>query len=119
MTELAALNIKITGDSGDLTAAVNTAKVQLQGLETATDKAGVASSRMGGTFGKLGGVMGGARHQVQNVAYQLQDMAVQLQMGTRWTTVMAQQLPQLAGGTLAAGVLAHVQARQSSRGEGW
>lgn len=103
MTELAALNIRITGDEKDLTAALNSAKGQLQSFGTAATKSGAATGGVSNAMGRLANVSRESRGQIQNVSYQLQDMVVQLQMGTRWTTVMAQQLPQLAGGFGAVG----------------
>lgn len=105
MTELAALNIRITGDSGDLKAAVSQATTELQKVQDVAQKANasVGTSGLGGGMGRLGKASNMLKGNVQNASFQLQDMVVQLQMGTRWTTVMAQQLPQLAGGFGAVG----------------
>lgn len=112
MTELSALNVRIYGDSNDLQADLARARGALSAFETQAEKAGIAANRAGGArgagglssgLGRLSNVSGQARGQIQNVSYQLQDMVVQLQMGTRWTTVMAQQVPQLAGGFGALG----------------
>ncbi len=56
------------------------------------------ANRFGGVMGRLSNVSRQTRSQIQNASYQLQDMAVQFQMGTKASTVFAQQLPQLAGG---------------------
>ena len=96
MTELAALNVKITGDAGDLNAAVNSAKTQLSGLNTAIAQTQAKAGGMGGALGGLATRMSGARGQIQNVAFQLQDMAVQLQAGTSASVVFAQQGSQIA-----------------------
>lgn len=96
MTELAALNVRITGDAGDLRAAVNVAEAELAGLaKTAT----ATQARMGAMGGALGGLaqrMSSARGQIQNVSFQLQDMAVQLAAGTNASIVFAQQGSQIA-----------------------
>jgi hypothetical protein len=96
MTELAALNVKITGDAGDLNAAVNSAKTQLSGLNTAIAQTQAKAGGMGGALGGLATRMSGARGQIQNVAFQLQDMAVQLGAGTAASVVFAQQGSQIA-----------------------
>ncbi|CAB4157207.1 NAD-dependent DNA ligase, adenylation [uncultured Caudovirales phage] len=96
MTELAALNVRITGDSGDLTAAVNSAKTQLGGLNTTIAQTQAKAAGMGGALGGLATRFSGARGQIQNVAFQLQDMAVQLGAGTAASVVFAQQGSQIA-----------------------
>ena len=96
MTELAALNVRITGDSGDLTAAVNSAKTQLGGLNTTIAQTQAKAAGMGGALGGLASRFSGARGQIQNVSFQLQDMAVQLASGTSASVVFAQQGSQIA-----------------------
>lgn len=112
MTELAALNIRITGDSGDLKAAVSQATTELQKVQDTAQRANTAvgTAGLGGGMGRLGKASNMLKGNVQNASFQLQDMVVQLQMGTRWTTVMAQQLPQLAGGFGAVGAAVGVLA---------
>jgi hypothetical protein len=112
MTELAALNVKINGDSADLQSDIAKAKAQLQGFDTQVNKAQAGTTRFSGGLSRLSGVSRQTRAQITNTSYQLQDIAVQLQAGTRASTVFAQQLPQLFSGfgTLGAvvGVLAGV-----------
>lgn len=96
MTELAALNVRITGDSGDLTAAINSAKTQLGGLNTTIAQTQTSAGAMGGALGGLASRLSGARGQIQNVSFQLQDMAVQLGSGTAASVVFAQQGSQIA-----------------------
>lgn len=96
MTELAALNVRITGDAGDLTAAVNSAKTQLGGLNTTIAQTQAKAAGMGGALGGMASRFSGARGQIQNVAFQLQDMAVQLGAGTAASVVFAQQGSQIA-----------------------
>lgn len=68
------------------------------------------ASAAGASIAGMGRLSGEARGQIQNFSYQIQDMAVQLQMGTSMTTVLAQQLPQLAGGFGAVGAVVGVLA---------
>jgi hypothetical protein len=96
MTELAALNVRITGDAGDLNAAVNSAKTQLGGLNTAIAQTQAKAGGMGGALGGLASRFSSARGQIQNVSFQLQDMAVQLGAGTAASVVFAQQGSQIA-----------------------
>lgn len=72
-------------------------------------------ARMNAASGQMAGAMtkmtGGSNRALGQMAMQVQDIAVQLQMGTKWTMVMAQQLPQMlgafgAGGAIAGGVVA-------------
>lgn len=96
MTELSALHIKITGDSGQLTTAVTAAKTQLTGLSSATSRTQAQTARLGGAMSMVAQRFNGARGQIQNVAFQLQDMAVQLSAGTSASIVFAQQGSQIA-----------------------
>lgn len=103
MTQLAALNVKITGDSADLQSDLAKAEA---GVKKVGSSATVAQSKTKGFTGglsKLSNVSGRTRAQIQNTSFQLQDIAVQLQMGTRASTVFAQQIPQLLGGFGALG----------------
>lgn len=66
-------------------------------------------ARRAGSF--QGGGAGMRGFQTTNAANQLQDIAVQMQMGTRMTTIFAQQVPQLLsafgpGAALAGGAVA-------------
>ena len=98
MAELAPLSILITADADDLTSELAKAKAQLAGFEAQAAKAGTKATGLAGSFGKLTSAGGNAQAAIRNTSFQLQDIAVQLSMGTRASTVMAQQLPQLAGG---------------------
>jgi phosphoglycolate phosphatase-like HAD superfamily hydrolase len=53
----------------------------------------------------LGAAMNSARPQIQNAAFQIGDFATQLAGGTRASTALAQQLPQLLGGFGAIGAV--------------
>jgi hypothetical protein len=110
MTELAALNVKINGDSADLQSDLAKAKTQLAGFEAQANKANRGAAGFSGGLARLGNVSGSTRAKIQNTSFQLQDIAVQLQSGTRASTVFAQQLPQLLGGFGAVGAVAGVLA---------
>jgi hypothetical protein len=96
MTELAALNVRITGDSGDLTAAVNSAKTQLGGLNTTITQTKANAAGMGGALSGLATRMQGAGGKIGGIAMQLQDMAVQASMGTSAMIILGQQGSQVA-----------------------
>lgn len=96
MTELAALNVRITGDSGDLTAAVNSAKTQLGGLNTSIAQTQAKAAGMGGALGGLAARMQGAGGKISGISMQLQDMAVQASMGTSAMVILGQQGSQVA-----------------------
>jgi hypothetical protein len=110
MTQLAALNIKISGDSADLQSDIAKARAQLNAFEASAGTATKRTAGFTGSLGKLGNVSGETRARIQNTSFQLQDIAVQLQGGTRASTVFAQQLPQLLGGFGALGAVAGVLA---------
>ncbi len=121
MTKLGGLRVDFEGDSKDLDAAAKRAKDSLAGVGRQAEatagrqaKAGKQSKALAGSFGKLSNMSGQARNSIRNTTFQLQDIAVQLQMGTRMSTVMSQQLPQLGMGFgavgLAAGTLAGIAA---------
>ena len=110
MTQLSALNVKITGDSADLQSDLSQAKTQLSSFEASAGKATKRTAGFSGSLGKLSNVSGQTRAQIQNTSFQLQDIAVQLQGGTKASTVFAQQLPQLLGGFGALGAAAGVLA---------
>lgn len=110
MTELAALNVKINGDSADLQSDIARAKKQLAAFEAQANKANKGTKGFSGSMGRLGSVSRQTRAAITNTSYQLQDIAVQLSMGTRASTVFAQQLPQLASGFGAIGAVVGVLA---------
>lgn len=109
-TELAALNVRITGDTADIQA--DLAKTEA-GLTRVGSKAATATKSTKGFTGglsKLSNVSGQTRAKIQNTSFQLQDIAVQLQGGTKASTALAQQLPQLLGGFGALGAVLGVVA---------
>lgn len=110
MTQLAALSIKISGDSTDLQSDIAKAKQQLSAFENSATNATKSTTGFTGGLSKLGDVSGSTRAKIQNTSFQLQDIAVQLQGGTRASTVFAQQLPQLLGAFGALGAILGVVA---------
>lgn len=84
----------------------------------ATDRSAGAARRSAGANRAAGGAQRQLRGQVQNSAFQMQDMVVQLQAGTDWTIIMAQQVPQLAGGFGALGAVIGVVAAVGFAGLG-
>lgn len=74
------------------------------------DNASGKTKGLSGALSRFNGVSRQTRAQIQNTSFQLQDMAVQMQMGTRTSTILAQQLPQLAGGFGAVGAVVGVLA---------
>lgn len=110
MAELSPLSILITADADDLKAELAAARVALDKFERGTVTGANKTKAFSGALGALGKVSKESRGKIQLVSYQLQDIAVQMQMGTRTSTVMAQQLPQLAGAFGAVGAAVGVLA---------
>lgn len=96
MTELAALNIRITGDAQGLKAAVGGVTQDLKRVGAAAQATQARAGGLTSAFGRLGAMSGSTRASIQQVALQAQDMAVQFAAGTRATTVFAQQGSQIA-----------------------
>lgn len=61
------------------------------------------AQKMATSMGGLGAVTNQTRSQIQNASFQIQDLVVQIQGGTKASTALAQQLPQLLGGFGAVG----------------
>jgi hypothetical protein len=105
MTELAALNVRITGDSGDLTAAVNSAKTQLGGLNTTITQTKANAAGMGGA-------LGGMANSMRGVSQQLSQVGQQTMATGNFLQAMAIQLPDIGAGFgvvgAAAGLLAGI-----------
>lgn len=110
MTQLAALNVKITGDSSDLQSDLTKAEAGVKKVGAAATVAQTKTTGFTGGLSKLGNVSGSTRAKIQNTSFQLQDIAVQLQGGTKASTALAQQLPQLLGGFGALGAILGVVA---------
>jgi len=110
MTQLAALNVKITGDTADLQSDLSKAEAGVKRVGQSATTAQTRTKGFTGGLTKLGNVSGQTRAKIQNTSFQLQDIAVQLQGGTKASTVFAQQLPQLLGGFGALGAVLGVVA---------
>ncbi|MGB1215977.1 MAG: phage tail length tape measure family protein, partial [Pikeienuella sp.] len=118
MVNLTPLEIRVTADTDQ-------AEAGLRRVGTATDTASAKMQRgasgannLGKSMQVTGAKSRAMRGNLQNTSFQLQDMVVQLQMGTKWTTVMGQQLPQLAGGFGAVGAAIGVVAAVGFAGLG-
>ena len=96
MTELAALNIKITGDSTDLKAAIAAANGDLNALVAAAKKAGLQVDQTTKAIPRMGQALGGMSGKIGGISMQLQDMAVQASMGTSAMVILGQQGSQVA-----------------------
>lgn len=97
MTELAALNIKITGDSGDLTAAVNSAKAGLEGLQSTAQRAQTSLDRTAQNAATFGRSMQQASGHTANLTFQLQDIGMMLAAGQSPLMLAMQQGTQVSG----------------------
>lgn len=110
MTELSALNVRITGDASDLQAALSQTNAALAQTGTVAQTAQTRAVGLTRGLGVLGNISNQTRSRIQNTAFQLQDLSVQLASGTRASTALAQQLPQLLGGFGAVGAVIGVLA---------
>lgn len=79
------------------------AQKALDNLAAEYQQATGGAKTMGGAMGGLGAVTNQTRSQIQNASFQIQDLVVQIQGGTKASTALAQQLPQLLGGFGAVG----------------
>ena len=95
MAELAALNVKLTGDATGLRSALQSAEdglenVALQARQTTQQTAAVSTG-----MGRLGAAFGRHSFAISNAANQFSDLAVQIGMGVPATRALSQQLPQM------------------------
>lgn len=104
------VNVKVTADTTQATAGLNNLGKDLKQVEKGATGATTGAKKLSRGFRNLSNVSGQTRARIQNTSFQLQDIAVQMQMGTRTSTVLAQQLPQLAGGFGAVGAVVGVLA---------
>lgn len=112
MTKLGALRVDFVGDSKDLVAAAATAKASLASVGKQTElvaqkqtKATGNTLKFGNRLGDIGKKSGLAKGGLRNLTFQLQDIIVQMQMGTRMSTIMSQQLPQLGASFGSVGLI--------------
>lgn len=110
MTELAALNIKITGDSTDLKAAIAAANGDLAKLVAGAEAAGLKVSKI--PFKPVGDGAGKFANSIRGVTQQLSQVGQQTMATGNFLQALAIQLPDigLAFGTIgtAAGLLAGI-----------
>lgn len=110
MAELTPLSILITADADDLKAEIAAAKTAIAKFETQASKGGTKAKGFGATLSSLGNISNSTRAKIQLTSFQLQDIIVQLQGGTKASTALAQQLPQMAGAFGAVGAVVGVLA---------
>jgi hypothetical protein len=112
MTELAALNVKITGDAGDLKAAVSTATGELNKVAAAAGKANTASAGLSSGLANTTKAAGSNAHALRGITQQLSQVGQQTMATGNFMQALAIQLPDIglafgAVGT-AAGLLAGI-----------
>lgn len=106
MTELSALNIKITGDATDLKAAVGSATSELGKITTAADRANAGSARLAAGLGNVGAASGNSANMMRGVAQQLSQVGQQTMATGNFVQALAIQLPDLGLAFGAAGAAA-------------
>ena len=112
MTKLGALRVDFVGDSKSLTAAAARSKASLASVGNQMDLlnkkqvTGKATTiQYGNSLTRIGQKAGLAKGGLRNMTFQLQDIIVQMNMGTRMSTIMAQQLPQLGASFGGVGLI--------------
>lgn len=112
MTELSAVNVKITGDASGLKAAASAATKDVEKVGVAADKTSKQTARMGKSAGALGAASIGSSHKIRMLSMQLSQVGQQAMAGGGIIRALAIQLPDigLAFGTVgtAAGLLAGI-----------
>lgn len=112
MTELSALNIKITGDAGDLKAAIGVATTELNKVSAAADNANIGTTRLAGGLGNIAKAAGNNSNVMSGMAQQLSQVGQQTMVTGNFVQALAIQLPDigLAFGAVgaAAGLLAGI-----------
>lgn len=103
MTELSALNIKITGDAGDLTAATNSAVAALQTVGTTADKTSARTGALAGSLGRAGKAGTSSGLAMRGVAQQLSQVGQQTMATGQFVQALAIQLPDIGIGFGALG----------------
>jgi hypothetical protein len=103
MTELSALNIKITGDAGDLTAATNSAVAGLQKVGSAADATSVRTGALAGSLGRAGKAGTSSGLAMRGVAQQLSQVGQQTMATGQFVQALAIQLPDIGIGFGALG----------------
>lgn len=112
MTELSALNIRITGDAGDLKAAIGVATTELGKVEAAATRANVGTTQLAAGLGHTSRAAGNNSQSMRLMAQQLSQVGQQTMATGQFTQALAIQLPDigLAFGAIgaAAGLLAGI-----------
>ena len=106
MTELAALNVKITGDSSGLKAAVSSAHGDLGKLSATANAAGARVAGLGSKFTGAGAAAGNFSNVARGAAQQLSQVGQQTMATGNFIQALAIQLPDLglAFGAVGAAV---------------
>lgn len=99
------IEVRVSADTRQAEQGLARVNERLGQVATAAPAAQQSSNGFGASLRNLGNVSNQTRGRIQQVSFQLQDIAVQMQAGTRTSTVMAQQLPQLAGAFGAVGAV--------------
>jgi hypothetical protein len=107
---LPAINIKVQSDADAAVKGLDRVDGALGRVGKQSIVTGSAAASMSSRLSAVTANSRQLRGVIQNTSFQLQDMAVQLSMGTRASTVLAQQLPQLASGFGAVGAIVGVVA---------
>lgn len=112
MTELAALNVRITGDAGDLKAAVSTATGELNKVGVAAGKANTATAGLSSGLANTTKAAAFNAHALRGITQQLSQVGQQTMATGNFMQALAIQLPDIglafgAVGT-AAGLLAGI-----------
>lgn len=97
------VQVKVTADTAQATANIDTLNSKLGTIPAASRKATTSARGFASSLRGLGNVSNQTRARIQNTSFQIQDIIVQLEMGTSVSRTMSQQLPQLAGGFGAVG----------------
>jgi len=112
MTELSALNIRITGDADGLKAATAVATGELGKVGAAAEAANTGTGKLAGGFGKLGSMSGQTRNQLRMTGMQLSQVGQQTMATGNFVQALAIQLPDIGLGFgmigTAAGLLAGI-----------
>ena len=112
MTELSALNVRITGDAGDLKAAVSTATSELNKVGVAAGKANTATAGLSSGLANTASAAGNSSHALRGISQQLSQVGQQTMATGNFMQALAIQLPDigLAFGTVgtAVGLLAGI-----------
>jgi hypothetical protein len=106
MTELSALNIKITGDATDLKAAVAAANGDLAKLIAGAEAAGLKVGKIPDKFTKVSGAAAGMSNTLRGAAQQLSQVGQQTMATGNFVQALAIQLPDLGLAFGAAGAAA-------------